>query len=174
MTYRDALSASMDALAADPAAVFIGYGLTVGRAMGTMRNVSTSQIIETPVAEGLMASVAIGQSLAGKKPLVFFERMDFIWNAADAIVNHLDAMALISEGEFQPAVILRCVIGNRTKPLFTGYTHTRDFGEALEQMVSFPVIRLSTPEMVAPAYTLAQWRQGLGGSTMLIEYKDKI
>lgn len=126
-SYKDALISAMDYLAADPLVRFIGYGVTNGKAMGTLKNVSPSQLIEMPVAENLMVSFAIGLSLKGLKPVVFIERFDFILNALDAIVNHLDKIETISHGEFKPTMILRIVVGNQQKPLFTGKTHTQDF-----------------------------------------------
>lgn len=174
MTYRDALTQSMAALAADPATCFIGYGVRHGKAMGTLSGVPESQLIETPVAENLMVGVATGLALTGRKPVVFFERFDFVLNAADAIVNHLDKIALMSRGEFSPGVIIRVVVGSRKKPLFTGETHTQDFSGAFSQMVTFPVVRLRTASTIDAVYHEARKAQERGISTMIVEYKDMI
>jgi len=172
MTYKDELTAAMDALAVDPLVRFVGYGVKIGgRAMGTLKNVPDSQLIEMPVAESLMVSFGIGLSLKGLKPVIFVERFDFIMNAMDAIVNHLDKIAEISHGEFTPTVILRIVVGNKDKPLFTGKTHTQDFSFGFRQFVKFPVIQLvQTSEIVTQyqsAYKFLDWH-----STALVEYKD--
>ena len=92
--------------------------------------------------------------------------------AADAIVNHLDAAAKISRGQFRPAVIIRVVVGNRTKPLFTGHTHTQNFAQAFRALVSFPVVELTQPWEVASRYLAAEMAQRGGISTMLVEFKD--
>lgn len=172
MTYKEQLTEAMASLAADERRRFIGYGLTHGRAGGTLARAKPEQIIETPVAENLMAGIAIGQSLAGLLPVLYFERFDFILNAADAIVNHFDAAAKISRGQFKPAVIIRVVVGNRTKPLFTGRTHTQNFSAAFRAMVSFPVIELSPEKSIAPVYQAADLAQRGGISTMIVEFKD--
>lgn len=175
MTYRSELARAMETLAADRAVRFIGYGVKIGgRALGTLKNVADHQLVETPVAENLMVGLATGMSLAGLRPLVFIERMDFILNALDAIVNHLGAARKISRGQFHPAAILRVVIGNRHKPLYTGPTHTQDFTEAIRQMVDFPVVRLTDPDQIAPAYFEAHEALYAGRSTMLVEHKDMI
>ena len=102
-------------------------------------------------------------------------------NALDAIVNHLDKIGTMSQGQFRPAVILRVVVGNQHKPLYTGATHTQDFTEAVRRMVNFPVVTLpgAKPEFVTHAYALAHRRMALESpagylpeSTMLVEYKD--
>lgn len=174
MTYKDALREAMRNLAVEPRTRFIGYGLKNGRAAGSLANASETQIIETPVAENLMTGIAIGQSLGGNLPLVYFERFDFVLNAADAIVNHLSAAEHISRGVFKPAVILRVVVGNRAKPLFTGKTHTQDFSAAFAGMVDFPVVALTEPSEILAEYPSARERQHNGISTMLVEYKDLI
>lgn len=164
----------MTDLSADARTCFVGYGLTNGRAGGTLSAVPQSQIIEAPVAENLMTGVAVGLALAGRRPLVYFERFDFVLNAADAIVNHLSAMRTISQGEFSPAVILRVVVGNRRKPLFTGATHTQDFSQAFREMVNFPVYQLHGAAAIRPIYADAARRQSAGESTMIVEYKDML
>lgn len=174
MTYKELLAAAMNSLAADPKVRFVGYGLRIGRAMGTLKGVNEAQIIETPVAENLMVGLAIGLSLRGLRPVVFIERCDFLLNALDAIVNHLDKIERMSHGQFKPAVILRVVVGNRNKELYTGATHTQDFGFAVARMVTFPVRHLHAMENVGARYGEAAIEQRKGGSTMLLEYKDFI
>lgn len=198
-TYKESLTAAMTSLAADPRRVFIGYGLTTGRAMGTLKDVPAAQILETPVAENLMVGLAIGQSLAGKLPVVYFERADFLLNAMDAIVNHLNAIATLSRrtrqttevrgqrsdqsapsavlrppsSEFSPAVILRITVGNKTKPLFTGPVHTHDFSEALGCMMGHEKVwRIEKGQDARELYAAAATLQACGQSTAIVEYKD--
>jgi pyruvate/2-oxoglutarate/acetoin dehydrogenase E1 component len=172
-SYKDNLTAAMDSLATDPAIRFVGYGISIGKAMSTLKNVPAEKLIEMPVAENLMASFAIGLSLKGLKPVVFFERFDFILNALDAIVNHLDKINTISRGEFSPTMLLRIVVGNRKKPLFTGETHTQDFSEALRKLVTFPVFHFTNADTIRREYALAH-ADLADHSTALIEYKDLI
>ena len=162
----------MDYLGADPLVRFVGYGVKFGKAGGTLKNVPESQLVEMPVAENLMCGAAIGMALKGLKPVVFIERFDFILNALDAIVNHLDKLGDISNGEFKPACLFRVVTGNRNKPLFTGETHTQDFSKAIALMVGFPVHRLNGPELIFDLYKRAHAIMPQGRSTMLVEYKD--
>jgi pyruvate/2-oxoglutarate/acetoin dehydrogenase E1 component len=171
MTYKESLTMAMTRLGQDPATVFVGYNVRYGSlANGTLANVPISQRIETPVAENLMGGMAIGLSLGGLKPVVYFERFDFILNAMDAIVNHLDKMGLMSQGQFNPKVIIRVLVGAKNMPLFTGPTHTQDFSDAFRHLVSFPVIQLkgSGP---SPAETY-QWASEMSSSSMIIEYRE--
>ena len=174
LSYKDALIRANTSLADDERSRFIGYGLQKGRALGTLKEVSKSQIIEMPVAENLMAGFGIGLSLKGYRPVLFIERMDFLLNALDALVNHLDKIQRMSGGEFSPSMIIRCIVGNKNKPLYTGITHTQDFSEALRGMVSFPVVQLKTAEDVLSSYEQATTNLDKGISTVLVEYKDLV
>lgn len=172
VNYKSELTAAMECLAEDPLVRFIGYGVKIGgRALGTLKNVPDSQLVETPVAENLMVGLAIGMALRGLKPVVYIERFDFILNALDAIVNHLAKIKDISRGEFNPSIILRVTVGNKDKPLFTGETHTQDMTEALKRLVKFPIIKLEHADLIRPQYKAAHAFLDRH-STALIEYKD--
>lgn len=171
MTYKDQLKQAMDFMAKDRKTVFIGYNVAFGSmAGGTLSDVPKEQLIETPVAENLMAGLALGMALDGWKPVVYIERCDFILNALDAIVNHADKIELMSDGEFKPKVIFRVVVGGRKNPLFTGPTHTQDFSSALRDLVRFPVNQLVAPRCVFDEYKTAF--NGYDQSALMIEYRD--
>lgn len=172
MTYKDSLASAMAALALDEKVRFVGYGVKYGRAGGSLAGIPDDRLVECPVAENLMAGLATGLSLAGFRPVVYYERFDFVLGAADAIVNHLDKLETLSRGEFKAGVILRVVVGNRRKPLFTGATHTQNFSEAFALILQMPVVEITEPAAVGPLYARAYQDMRLGKSTMLVEMKD--
>jgi hypothetical protein len=137
ISYKDAVNESMKKLG-DLGAVFIGYNVARGDAMGTLKSVPLEQKLETPVAENLMAGLAIGMSFEGFKPVLYFERHDFMLVAMDAIVNHIDKIERISHGEYKVPVIIRAVTAD-AGPFYSGITHSQDFTEMLKKAVSFPV-----------------------------------
>lgn len=156
-------------LARDERAIFLGYNVLHGsRAYGTLTEVPVAQCLETPVAENLMAGLAIGMSLTGYRPVLFYERHDFVLNALDAIVNHLDKIESMSQGQFKTPVIIRATVGGSV-PLHPGPQHTQDFTVAFRSMVKFPVLELKTPAEVLAAYHLAAT---LDSPIMLVEHRD--
>lgn len=176
MTYRESLSKAMTDFARDPLARFVGYGLLNGKGgNGTMKEVPNEKIVETTVAENLLIGMAHGMALTGLRPLAFIERADFLPNCLSAISHHLDAASLISRGAFNPCVVIRVVVGNSMKPLFTGHTHTRNLAPAMRAMLRMPVYEVTTPDEVQAAYQRAfrEQREGIG-SSMLFERKDLI
>lgn len=150
ISYKDAVCESMDLLAKHNA-VFIGYNVARGDAMGTLKNVPFNQKLETPVAENLMAGLAIGMSFEGYRPVLFYERHDFMLVAMDAIVNHIDKIERISHGQFKVPVIIRAVVADGG-PFYSGPTHSQDFTQAFRSMVTFPVIDPVTGSDVINAF----------------------
>jgi pyruvate/2-oxoglutarate/acetoin dehydrogenase E1 component len=95
ITFKKAINDVMTEIGKENS-VFIGYNVKNGNAMGTLGGVDDSQKIETPVAENLMTGLAIGMSFEGFKPVLYFERHDFMLVAADAIINHINYIERIS------------------------------------------------------------------------------
>ena len=137
-SYKDAMIKSMTDLG-KLGAIFIGYNVKYGNAIGTLKDVPDDQKLETPVAENLMAGLAIGMSFEGFLPVLYYERHDFMLVAADAIINHIDKIERISHGEFKCPIIIRAVTAD-AGPFYSGITHSQDFTSVFREAVSFPVL----------------------------------
>ena len=151
ISYKDAVLESMTNLGSDKDFMCIGYNVLYGDAMGTLKHVASDKKIETPVAENLMMGLAIGCSFEGFKPIVYFERHDFMMVAMDAIVNHLDKIERISHGEYKTPIIIRAITAD-AGPFYSGITHSQDFTKTLEEAVDFPVITPTTGPEVLQAF----------------------
>jgi pyruvate/2-oxoglutarate/acetoin dehydrogenase E1 component len=169
MKYKDALKKSMELLSLDERVKFIGYNVKYGsRAYGTLKDIPFEKCIETPLAENLMTGLATGMSLEGFRPVLFFERHDFLLNGLDGIVNHIDKIEKMSFGEYKTPVIIRAAIGGR-KPIDPGIQHIQDYTEAIGRMVSFPIIDLKKSEQIIPEYERAL---NMSSPIMLVERRD--
>ena len=169
MKYLDAVIESMNMLAKEKNIIFLGYNVNFGsQGYGTLKGVPENKKMETPLAENLMIGLAIGMSLEGYHPVVFFERHDFILNALDGIVNHLDKIESMSEGQYQTPVIIRAVIGGKI-PLNPGPQHIQNFTTAFRDMVKFPIYSPKTPREVIEAYKIAKNSKS---PSMVIEERD--
>jgi pyruvate dehydrogenase E1 component alpha subunit len=168
ISYKDAIVQSMTELG-KAGAVFIGYNVGYGDAMGTLKSVPKQQKLETPVAENLMAGLAIGMSFEGFIPVLYYERHDFMLVASDAIINHIDKIERISHGEFKVPVIIRAVTAD-AGPFYSGITHSQDFTNMFKSAVSFPVIDPVTGSDVLAAVRGAKES---GRPMMLIERKSR-
>jgi len=153
ISYKNAVTQAMTEIG-NHNSIFIGYNVKNGNAMGNLVNVSNDKKIETPVAENLMAGLAIGMSFEGYKPVVFYERHDFMLVAADAIINHANYIERISHGEYKCPVIFRTVVAD-SGPFYSGPTHSQDFTELFKSSVSFPIYVPTNGKEVLIAYKKA-------------------
>ena len=169
MSYKEAVTQAMTELGKDNT-MFIGYnvGGEFGNAMGTLEGVPEEKKLETPVAENLMGSLALGMSFEGIKPIVYYERHDFMLVGADAIGNHINHVERLSHGEFKAPVILRTVVADGG-PFYSGPTHSQDFTKVFREMVDFPIFEPMTPEEVIRDYKKAQMATG---PVMIVERKS--
>jgi pyruvate/2-oxoglutarate/acetoin dehydrogenase E1 component len=72
LTYKDKLTETMTWLS-DQGCVFIGYNVGCGnKAGGTLKGVGYDNLYETPLAENLMAGIAIGMGIEGNKTVFYF------------------------------------------------------------------------------------------------------
>ena len=153
--------------------VFIGYNTRYGGGMyGTLKGVAESQLLETPVCENLMMSMAFGMALEGYRPVVCFERHDFLLLALDALVNHIDKMPWISGEQYRLPIIIRAIVGAK-EPLNPGPQHTQDYTRALRDMLHHTEVYepmslwgLKRAWVELPGKTLS-------GAVVIIEYKDR-
>jgi len=168
LSYKEAMIQTQTELG-EQGAIFIGYNVKYGNAIGTLKDVPDEQKLETPVAENLMAGLAIGMSFEGFTPVVYFERHDFMLVAADAIINHIDKIERISHGEFKCPVIIRAVTAD-AGPFYSGITHSQDFTKVFKEAVSFPVHDPVTGDDVIRAFRGAKES---GKPAMIIERKSR-
>ena len=151
--YKDAVIASMNTLA-DEGCIFIGYNVRHASAYGMLNEVPLSQRLETPLAENLMAGLAIGMVMEQYRPVLYFERHDFIFNALDALVHQADMIETISGGQFTAPIIIKAVVGG-TYPFYAGMTHTSDYGRMCKGLFHFPVLTPVTAGDIKVAYDYA-------------------
>jgi pyruvate dehydrogenase E1 component alpha subunit len=168
ISYKEAMNLVMTELG-EAGAIFIGYNVARGDAMGTLKGVPADQKLETPVAENLMSGLAIGMSFEGFLPVLYFERHDFMLVAADAIGNHIDKIERISHGEYKVPVIIRAVeaFGG---PFYSGPTHHQDFTGVMKELVDFPVFDPVSGVDVLKAFRGAKES---GRPAMIIERKSR-
>jgi pyruvate/2-oxoglutarate/acetoin dehydrogenase E1 component len=169
MNYGEAVKYSMEQLAKDPRTLFIGYNLKFGsKAYGSLRDIDSSRIIEMPVAENLMAGMAMGLGFEGFRPVVIFERQDFMLNALDSLVNHLDKLDILSNSEFKSGVIIRSLLGS-SKPINPGPQHSQDFTKIFRDIFKMKIYDPKTAQEVVESYGNAIYSNEPG---MVIERRD--
>ena len=135
----------------------------------SLQKVPKGKKLEMPVAEDMQMGISIGMSLEGFIPISIFPRMDFLICATNQLVNHLNLVREMSNGEFTPGVIIRTQIGNN-KPLNPGPQHTGNHYVAIKKMCpNIKVVKLTKASQIVYQYKKAYLRALSGESTILIE-----
>lgn len=174
MNYREEIVKAMNMLGEDPRTIFLGQNVVCSGATivhETLNGVPAEKKLELPVAEDLQMGMSIGLALEGYIPVSIYPRMDFLVLALNQLVNHLDKIPDMSNGRFQPKVIIRTCVGS-TKPLDPGPQHSMDHSFGLEFLLkNVRVIKLTRPEKIFEAYQVALLSPG---STVLVELSKKM
>lgn len=171
MKYMEAVAEGMNLLAAQPNAVILGQSVAYkGNVIfKTIGQVPMEKRIEMPVFEDTQMGLSIGLAMAGFLPISVFPRFNFLLLATNQLVNHLDKIAQISHGGFNPKVIIKTMVGS-VRPLHPGIQHCGDFTAAFRSMLTNVVIEeLHEPEDVVAAHQRALDRPQ---STLLVEFGD--
>jgi len=115
-------------LAAKRNTIFLGQGITKGdRVYHTMDDVPKKKCLEQPICENLTLGLAIGLAIKGYRPVVIFQRMDFMLIAADQIINHLALIPEMSNYQYRLPIIIRTCVGSRDPKFDVGRQHNHDF-----------------------------------------------
>ena len=169
--YLDALTEAMKLTMEDDKTIFIGQQIVYyGNPMSkTIEGLPKERMIETPVMEETQMGMSIGLAMTGHQVVTFYPRWDFLILACNQLVNHLDKLEAMSDGEWKPNVIVRVGKGSDT-PLDPGHQHKADYTEAFEKIVTnCTITKLDTVDKIVPAYERALSE---GGIHIIVEYPE--
>jgi len=82
-----------------------------GTTTGLVDKYGPERVQDFPVSENLMTATAMGASLAGLRPVIAHQRLDFMIYSLDAIVNWLALWRFKSNGHSAMPVTIRAVVG---------------------------------------------------------------
>ncbi len=170
-TYKDCLINAMNDLNKLDNSLFIGQQLLWhGNPMSTtVLNVAKEKIIEVPVMEESQMGMSLGLAMAGKCVITFYPRWDFLICAANQLINHVDKIGLMSNGSWNPHMIIRIGKGSDT-PLDPGHQHKGNYIEEFKSMCpNIEFYDLKTAVDVELAYKTATNNIGI---YCLIEYPE--
>lgn len=134
MKYKEELDRAMEWLATKSNTVFMGQAIGFsGHAISnTMAQVPQDKRIELPVFEELQMGIATGMALEGWVPVTCYPRFDFFILGLNQLVNHLDKIQDMSQGDMKPKVIIRVAIGSKL-PFSAGPQHTQNHTDAIKK-----------------------------------------
>jgi pyruvate dehydrogenase E1 component beta subunit len=78
---------------------------------GLLEQFGSERVIDTPLAESVIAGAAIGMALYGLKPVAEIQFMGFIYSAIDQIFSHASRIRSRSRGRFTCPLVIRSPYG---------------------------------------------------------------
>lgn len=118
ISLREALSEGLtEELQRDPTVISYGVGFSSRRGgafavgKGLQDTFGMSRIRDAPISELTLVSAGLGAALAGLRPVVEIQFMDFTTLIADPIVNQVTKVRYASGGQFRVPLVIRTAFG---------------------------------------------------------------
>lgn len=137
----------------DPAVVVLGEDVGVDggvfrATLGLTECFGPDRVVDTPLAEALIAGMAIGMAVEGLKPVAEIQFSGFAYTTLDQIVNHAGRMRHRTQGRLSCPMVLRTPCGG-------GIHAPEHHSESPESMFAhIPGIRVVYPSSPRRAYGL--------------------
>lgn len=116
--------------------------------VGLLEKFGPERVLDTPLAESMIAGMAIGMASQGLKPIAEFQFMGFIYSAFDQILSHAARLRNRTRGRLSCPVVYRAPYGG-------GIHAPEHHSESMEALFAhIPGIRVVIPSSPAKAYGL--------------------
>ncbi|MDF1653629.1 MAG: alpha-ketoacid dehydrogenase subunit beta [Coxiellaceae bacterium] len=115
---------------------------------GLLKKFGPEQVMDTPLAESMIAGMAVGMATQGMKPVAEFQFMGFIYAGFDHIISHAARMRNRTRGRLSCPLVYRAPYGG-------GIHAPEHHSESTEALFAhIPGIRVVIPSSPARAYGL--------------------
>lgn len=137
----------------DPNVVVLGEDVGVNGGVfrataGLQKRFGEDRVMDTPLAEGMIAGVSIGMAAQGMRPVAEIQFMGFIYPTVDQIISHASRLRTRTRGRLSCPMVLRAPFGG-------GIHAPEHHSESTEAMFAhMPGVRVVIPSSPARAYGL--------------------
>ncbi len=141
------------ALEEDDGVVVLGEDVAVNGGVfratqGLLERFGPDRVLDTPLAETVIAGMSIGMAAEGMRPVAEFQFMGFIYPAIDQLVNHASRLRNRTRGRLSCPIVMRA-------PMGAGIHAPEHHSESTEAMFAhIPGVRVVIPSSPARAYGL--------------------
>lgn len=108
--------ATAEAMRRLPEVLIFGEGITdsgavFGTTAGLLEEFGPRRVVETPLSESAITGICTGAALAGLRPILVHQRVDFSLLGMDQLVNHAAKWSYMYDGRLSVPFVLRCIVG---------------------------------------------------------------
>lgn len=160
INYTQAINEALrQAMEKEPSVFLMGEGVDDPRAIfgstqGLQEKFGKERVFDLPISENGMTGVMIGAALAGMRPVMTHQRLDFILYAMDQIVNHASKRSYVSGGRQSVPVTIRAIIG---RGWGQGCQHSQNLQSLFAHVPGLKVVMPTTPYDVKGLLLSAIW-----------------
>jgi pyruvate dehydrogenase E1 component beta subunit len=116
--------------------------------VGLLEKFGAERVLDTPLAESMIAGMSIGMASQGLKPIAEFQFSGFIYSAVDQILSHAARLRNRTRGRLSCPIVYRAPYGG-------GIHAPEHHSESMEAIFAhIPGIRVVIPSSPAKAYGL--------------------
>lgn len=164
------LEALSQAMEKDKAVFLMGEGVDDPRAIfgstrGLQEKFGKDRVFDLPLSENGMTGVMIGAALAGMRPVMTHQRLDFTLYAMDQIVNHAAKRCYTSGGTQSVPITIRAIVG---RGWGQGSQHSQSLQSLFAHIPGLKVIMPTTPYDAKGLLLSAIWDNN---PCIVIEYR---
>ncbi len=140
-------------MSADKEVVLLGEDIGINggvfrATLGLLEKFGADRVLDTPLAESMIAGLAIGMATQGLKPIAEFQFMGFSYPALDQIINHAARLRNRTRGRLHCPLVFRMPYG-------AGIHAPEHHSESTEAIFAhIPGLRVVIPSSPARAYGL--------------------
>lgn len=115
--YKEAIYEATDqALSMDESVILMGLGVPdpkgiFGTTRGLQEKYGANRVMDTPTAENGVTGIALGASLAGMRPIITHQRVEFSLLAIEQMVNQAAKWHYMTAGKMKAPMVFRLIIG---------------------------------------------------------------
>ena len=140
-------------MADDPSVIVIGEDVAANGGVfratdGLLARFGEERVLDTPLAETVLAGMSVGLAAQGFRPVTEFQFMGFIYPALDEVINHAGRLRNRTRGRLTCPLVFRA-------PMGAGIHAPEHHSESTEALFAhIPGIRVVIPSSPARAYGL--------------------
>lgn len=148
LSYGEAIREALDqCLTDDPNVIVMGLGVpdpkgVFGSTLGLQNLHGANRVMDTPLSENAVTGVALGCAVAGMRPVVVHQRVDFSLTSFEQIVNQVAKWRFMFNGQMSVPMVIRMVIG---RGWGQGPQHSQSLQALFAHIPGLRVIMPTTP-----------------------------
>ena len=111
---------------------------------GLQKKFGAQRVLDTPLAENMIAGIAVGMAAQGLKPVAEFQFMGFIYPGLDHIISHASRMRNRTRGRLHCPIVYRAPYGGGIR---APEHHSESYEALFAHIPGLRVVIPSTPQL---------------------------